>query len=395
MNPPLPLEEAQARLLAIAAPLPVEEAPAAEALGRYLAAPLVAQRTQPDADLSAMDGYAVTGDSPWRVVGESRAGHPFGGTVASGEAVRISTGAAVPEGAAAILVQEDARSEGESLVATERPIPGRHIRRRGFDFAQGDALLGKGSRIGPAALALTLAAGHATLPIHRKPRLAILDSGDELATDPAQCPPGKLPASNGAMLAAMAAAVPCEVLRIGPVPDDRAALAGALARAEDCDLLVTSGGASVGDHDLIRPALEEWGARLDFWRVALKPGKPLIVAQRGAQVVLGLPGNPVSSYVTAFLFMLPLLRRLSGAAAPLPRAVYLTLATSFPPVGTRREFLRARLGENGLEPIAERDSSALLALSRADALVDRPANAPETPAGTPVPAYLLENGAIA
>lgn len=394
MTPPLPLEEAQARLLALAGPLPVERVDVASALGRSLAEPLKARRTQPAAHASAMDGYAVRADDlagPWTVIGESAAGHPFNGPVGPGEAVRISTGALLPEGAGAVVVQEDIAREGDRIVLTgEGPgTPGKHVRLCGSDFCLDCELLPAGTTIGPAQIALALAAGHNHLAVHRRPRVVIIDSGDELAADPENCPPHQVPASNGAMLAAMLAALPVHVERIGPVADDLDALAKALAKTDRADLIVTSGGASVGDHDLIRPALETWGASLDFWRVAIKPGKPLLVATKGSQIVLGLPGNPVSSHVTAQLFLLPLVRKLLGASDPLPRFMPMRLAASAPAVGSRREFVRARFVGGGLEVLTQQDSGALGALARAEALIDRPANSPALPQGTEVAALLI------
>ena len=323
LPPPILLLEAQQRLLSEVEPLETETVATEAALGRYLAQDLHAGRTQPCADLSAMDGYAMRADDlagPWRIVGESAAGRPFAEPLASGEAIRISTGAMMPAGAGAVLLQEDAAREGEHLraVPTGEPAP-RHIRRAGFDFRKGDRLLEAGALIDPARMALALSGGHGTLVTHRRPSLAILDSGDELAADPVACAPHQIPASNGAMLAALAAPHAGQVTRLGPVADRIEAILAALDRAEAVDVLVTSGGASVGDHDLVRPALEQWGATIDFWRVAMKPGKPVLVARRGRQWVVGLPGNPVSSYVTAFLFLLPLLRALAGANALIER----------------------------------------------------------------------------
>ena len=381
--PPLPLAEAQARLLAHVEPLAAETLPAEQAVGRYLAEPLAARRRQPAADLSAMDGYAMrAGDlaGPWRVVGESAAGHPFPGELAHGEAIRISTGAMMPAGEAVVLLQENAARDGERLALNGEGEPSaRHVRRAGFDFRTGDEVFASGTRIGPAQLALALAAGHGDLPVHRLPSLAVLDSGDELAADPTACAPHQVPASNGAMLAAMAAPHAAAIARLGPVPDRLEAMLAALAKASAADVVVTSGGASVGDHDLVRPALERWGATIDFWRVAVRPGKPLLVARRGPQWILGLPGNPVSSYVTAFLFLLPLLR--AGSALPA--------------VDGRTEFVRARLEGDSLVPVVEQDSSAIAALSRADALIERPAHAPAASPGDLVTAYWLENGGMA
>ncbi len=393
----LPLEDAQARLLALAAPLAIEQVDAASALGRYLAAPLFAARTQPPADLSAMDGYAmVSGDlaGPWQVIGESAAGHPFGGPVIPAQAVRISTGALLPDGAGAVIMQEDVDRSGDWLTLTGTPPSPehKHIRRKGMDFINGAALLGTGTRIGPAHVALALSAGHRQLAARRKVRVTIIDSGDELAADPENCAPHQIPASNAAMLAALVSSLPCEVTRIGPVSDDLAALAIAFEQAADADVIVTSGGASVGDHDLIRPALEAWGAKLDFWKVAIKPGKPLLVASKGAQIIIGLPGNPTSGHVTAYFFLLPLIRTLAGAENPLPRTVTALLHGSLNPGGDRREFLRGVWDGDTVVPETIQDSGALAALARSNALIERSAGAHAADAGSSVRIYLLENG---
>ena len=402
--PPMPLEEAQEHLLALAVPLPVERVDIEGALGRYLAEPLLARRTHPQADQSAMDGYAVTGDDlagPWRVVGESAAGHPYDGTVGSGEAVRISTGALMPAGARAVILQEDLAREDHRITLTgEPPEPmHKHIRTCGLDFTAGSEIMAQGVRIGPTQAALAIAAGHRHLPVCRRPRIAVIDSGDELASDPECCEPHQIPASNGAMLAALAGSVPVEARRIGPVADTMDALIAAFEAARDCDVIVTSGGASVGDHDLIRPALEAWGASLDFWRVAIKPGKPILVARRerssGTQLVIGLPGNPVSSFVTGYLFLLPLLRRLLGASQPLPMAIATKLAAPVRANGARREFLRGWWDGCGVTPRTIQDSGALASLAASNALIDRPAHAPEGTAGADVRVFLLQNGGIA
>lgn len=400
MTAALPLEEAQARLLALATPLPIERVDVASALGRYLAEPLTAGRTQPAADVSAMDGYAVgAGDlaGPWRVVGESAAGHPWPGSIAAGEAVRISTGAMVPAGAGAVIVQEDIVRAGDvgTLAGTPPHPPHRHIRPAAMDFSAGAVLAAPGTRVTPALIGLALTAGRTHLAVRRLPRLAIVDSGDELAAAADRCPPHQVPASNGAMLAAQVAAVPCEVTRIGPVPDSLEALRGAFEASAGADVVVTSGGASVGDHDLVRPALEVWGAEIAFWRVAIKPGKPLLVATRGRQIILGLPGNPASSFVTAYFFLLPLLRALLGADEPLPRPLAARLGSTLPPGGERREFLRARWDGATVVAEAAQDSGALAALARANAMIDRPAAAPAAGESTEVAVYLLDNGGIA
>lgn len=399
MTPPLPLDEAQARLLESVTPLGSEWVPVTQANGRYLSEPLTARRTQPAADLSAMDGYAVRAEDcagPWRIIGESAAGHPFAGQLSSGEAVRISTGAQMPAGGGAVLLQENARREGETLALNGEGEPtARHIRRAGFDFASGDELLRRGLAIGPAQLALALAGGHDALSVGRRPSVAIIDSGDELAADPTNPGPHRIPASNGAMLAAMARPLSEDARRIGPIPDRLEDLLAAFEEAGEADVIVTSGGASVGDHDLVRPALERYGAGIDFWRIAMRPGKPLLVARKGTQTVLGLPGNPVSSYVTAFLFLLPLLRRLAGADSALPLPIPLALGGDLPATKSRVTFVRAQLTPTGVEPFQQQDSSALFTLASANALIRREAHAPSTQTGETVMTYLLQNGGIA
>jgi len=405
MNPPpIPLEEAQRRLLALADPLSPEHVDIAGSLGRYLAEPLHARRTQPPADISAMDGYAVAAQclsGPWQVIGESAAGHPYEGTVDAGTAVRISTGAVLPSGAQAVILQEDVERQGDLLTLAGEPPspPDKHIRHRGMDFAQGGEVLPAGIRIGPAQAALALASGHRLLPVRRMPRIAVIDSGDELAADPEACEAHQIPASNGAMLDALASSLAVETMRIGPVADDLGALAAAFEAAADADVIVTSGGASVGDHDLVRPALEAWGAKIDFWRVSIKPGKPILVATRDLpgrrQIVLGLPGNPVSSFVTAYLFLLPLLRHLLGAGEPLPMQVSTSLGLPIRANGPRREFLRGRWDGEQVIPHPVQDSGALASLAASNVLIDRPGLAPAAQVGDKVRIFLLQNGGIA
>lgn len=393
---PIALEEAQALLLDTVDPLECETLPIDSCVGRYLAADCLSSRTQPSTDLSAMDGYAMGENDlagPWRIVGESAAGHPFDGAIKPGEAVRISTGAMMPLGSGAILLQENAAREGDILSLNGEGEPGsRHIRRKGFDFSAGDLLLAAGKLIGPAQLALAISGGQSALDVGRLPHIAVIDSGDELAADPGDVGEHQIPASNGAMLAAMCRPLVTQITRLGPVPDRLDALLAALEGAGDADVIVTSSGASVGDHDLVRPALEQWGASIDFWKVNIKPGKPLLVARRGAQIVLGLPGNPVSSYVTAFLFLLPLLRKLAGATEPLPRLVKLPLAKEMPATGSRLEFVRAVQTAGMVGPLAQQDSSGLRALAAANALIRREIRSPPTSEGEIVNAYLLGNG---
>ncbi|AWW74839.1 molybdopterin molybdenumtransferase MoeA [Erythrobacter sp. KY5] len=388
----LDLDEAQERLLALVPVLGAETVPVEEALGRVLAHDLKAARTQPSADLSAMDGYALSGAGPWKLVGESRAGAPFDGKLAEGEAVRISTGAHMPAGSDSVLIQENAHVTQDEVSAEDAPPLGKHVRKRGFDFASGDTVLEAGTRIGPAQLALAITSGHGTLAVRKRAKVAVLDSGDELSSDPENCGPNQIPASNGAMIAAMLRPLVGECMRIGPVGDDMGALAAALARAEGCDILITSGGASVGDHDLVQSALREWGADIAFWKVAIRPGKPLMVATRGSQVVLGLPGNPVSSFVTAFLFALPLARAAMGMAARLPVAVTAQAAETMPATGARREFVRGVFDGQRVRRAASQDSSAIRSLAAANCLIERPAGSGEVQPGEPVRIYNIENG---
>lgn len=397
----LPVAEAQARLLTLAAHLPVERVPVGEALGRYLAEPLLARRTQPPSDLSAMDGYALRAadlPGPWQVIGESACGHPFEGTVGIGEAVRIATGALMPEGADMVLMQEDAGRDGARLTLTGTPPEPshKHIRRMGHDFSRDTELLGAGSRIGPAQLALALSAGHSHLAVRRVPHVVLIDSGDELSSDPSACANHQIPASNAAMLAAQVVAnLPARIERIGPVADRIEALIDALDRAAAADVIVTSGGASVGDHDLIRPALKQWGAELDFWKVAIKPGKPIMVARRGGQLIVGLPGNPVSTHVTALLFVVPLLRAMLGARDPLPRPLSARAGQALPAGGSRQEFVRGYWDGEKVHLASNQDSGALGALAASNVLIDRAVDAPAVEIGDAVSVYLLENGGIA
>ena len=394
-TPPLPLAEAQARLLALAPVLPVEWRKTAQASGYYLAEPLSARRNQPGAPLSAMDGFAMRAadlPGPWHVVGESAAGHPYTGTVGPGEATRISTGAVIPDGADMVLLKEDSTVNGTTLSLTGiAPDPAeRHIRPLGMDFRQTDTILPAGWRINAAAIGLAIAAGHDCVPVYRAVTMAVIDGGDELASPGTVPTAHQIPASNGPMLATLGYGLPVQTTRIGPVPDRLDALIAAFESASDADVIVTSGGASVGDHDLIRPALAAMGVDIDFWRVGIKPGKPLLVARRGDQVILGLPGNPASAWVTGFLFLLPLLRAMLGAASPLPRTFALPLATPMGKGGSRMEFLRAHWDGASVALDPQQDSGALSPLARANALVVREPGAPPAAIGTPVPVYLTD-----
>ncbi|RYY22978.1 MAG: molybdopterin molybdenumtransferase MoeA [Sphingomonadales bacterium] len=383
--PLLPVPEAQSRLFALATPVPTESIPLAQAVNRYAAEDILALRSQPSADLSAMDGYAIRFadlPGPWEVVGESAAGHGFSGAIAPGQAARIFTGAPVPHGADTVLIQEEAARDGTRLTLTgEGPATlGRHIRPLGLDFTSGAILIHAGERLTPARLALAGIAGHALLPVRRKVRVAIAATGDELI------PPGQilagaqLPETNRLMLTAQLADLPVEIIDLGILPDDRDALTAAF-RAVRADLLVTSGGASVGDHDLVRPALEAAGGTVDFWRIALRPGKPMMAGTLGEALVLGLPGNPVSAFVTALLFVRPLIAHLSGAADPLPLMHTIPLGEALPANDHRADYLRAEIRDGRAFASTIQDSSMLRTLARAACLIVRTPHAPEAKIG--------------
>ena len=384
----LPVAEAQARLLALASPLSIEQVPLRAAAGRWAAAPITAHRTQPELPLSAMDGYAIRHadlPGPWTVIGESAAGRPFAGVIAPGQATRIFTGAALPPGADCVLVQEEARREGERLhLEGEGPgYPGRNVRPAGLDFHEGDTLIEAGQRLTPAGLALAAVAGHATLPVRRRVRVAIAATGDELRAPGEPLAAGELPESNGTMLAAQFADLPVEVVDLGILPDRLDTLTAAFAAVHD-DILVTTGGASVGDHDLVSPALEAAGATIDFWKIALRPGKPMMAGRLRDTIVVGLPGNPVSAFVTALLFVKPLIAHLSGAGDPFPRTARATLAEPLPANGERTDYIRAARRPDGVVAAAIQDSSMLRTLARADCLVVREPHAPAAAIGDSV-----------
>ncbi|MEL6541732.1 MAG: molybdopterin molybdotransferase MoeA, partial [Pseudomonadota bacterium] len=398
----LTLEEAWDRLLALAPEsygYGLGLSHAAAGARNYLAKDVTAHRTQPAADLSAMDGYAISGEGPWQRIGEARAGRPFEGALQQGQGVRISTGAHMPKGADSVLIQENAQVNGSVVglaVGESRPERGRHVRVRGFDFEVGERVLEAGTRLTPARIALALAAGRTSVPVMMAPSIAVLESGDELTGPGQPSALHQIPASNGVMVASILAPYIGLVDRMERVADDPSALAEALKASEDCHILITIGGASVGDHDLIQRGLRDWGAELDFWKVAIKPGKPLMVATKehdwGRQVILGLPGNPVSSFVTAFLFALPLVRAAMGDPDPLPKPRMCTLTQDLPANGMRREFLRAIVEGDEVHLAGSQDSSALVALAAANGLIDRPAGADPVRAGDRVPVYKLQNG---
>jgi molybdopterin molybdotransferase len=391
----LSVEEALARVLDGVEPLPPGTVPIAEASGRVLARDLAALRSQPPAAVSAMDGYAVRaadvagGHAELKLIGEVAAGRPFAGHVGKGQAARIFTGGVVPPGADAIIVQEQTERRGDLVVIAGSAQPGKHIRREALDFARGDVLLRAGRRLSARDIALAAAMNHAEIPVRRRPKVAILATGDELVppgTDPG---PGRIVSANGLTLSAFARAEGAEARDFGIVPDRIEPMVEALARmrAWGADVLVTTGGASVGEHDLVQQALTREGMQLAFWKVAVRPGRPMMHGRIDNTRVLGLPGNPVSAYVCAFLFLTPLLRRLAGREDLEPPVESAVLGRELPENDERADYLRAKLErrDDGVfvaTAFPVQDSSMLAPLAAADCLIIREPYAPAAAAGS-------------
>lgn len=377
-------------------PAPAEEAvPLSEADGRVLTRTIVALRDQPPFEASAMDGWAVRstdvgGGATLLIVGESAAGRGHEAPLGPGEAVRIFTGAPVPAGADRVVIQEEARHEGDR-VHLGPATGGANIRPRGGDFRAGDMLLEPGVRLDPWRLSLAAAAGRASLPVARRPRVAILATGEELAAPGSEAGPFQIYESGSVGLSAMIARWGGEPLRLTPAGDNEAAIAAAVAGAE-ADLVVTVGGASVGDYDLVKPALAVLGLTLDVETVNIRPGKPTWFGVLGdGRLVLGLPGNPASAFVCAELFLRPLVLAFQGAAAE-PAMVRARLAAPLPANGPREHWMRARLEASGVTAFADQDSSLVTVFAAADALLRRRAGAPATAAGEEVDILPLDRG---
>lgn len=375
------LDEAQARLLALAPRVASETVPLLKALNRYAADDIAALRTQPSTDISAMDGYAVratTDAKRWAVIGESAAGAPFHETIGANQAVRIFTGAALPPGADSVIIQENVQREGQfiALTTSNHPRFGDNIRMMGSDFAQGEMVVARGAQIAPAHVGLLAASGHANVKVGRAIRVALISTGNELAPVGDVNDPSKLPASNALMIAALVANQPASIDDLGIVRDEPAALAEKLRAAHDADIIVTIGGASVGNYDIVKPVLSQLGAKIDFWKVAMRPGKPLIVGTLGTQIIVGLPGNPVSAFVTALLFLRPLIAHMAGSLSPLPQTVRYPLAASLPANGQRTDHIRAIFESGAVKPLTKQDSAGLAALANAHALIVRPPLSP-------------------
>lgn len=402
---PLTVEEALTRVLADAAPRGAADSDRVaieRAHGRITAEAIPARDHQPPFDASAMDGYAVrAGDvaalpARLRIVGEAAAGHPFDGRVGPGEAARIFTGAPLPTGADAIVIQENTRRDGGIVDVVEGKADPEHLRTKGMDFAPGQAVIAAGQRLGPRLLTLAAAAGAGEVAVRRRPKVAVLATGDELvAPGTPSLAPGQIRASNHLGIAAMVEAAGGEARLLGIARDTREDLAAHVARAADCDILVTIGGASVGDHDLVAPVLQARGMALDFWKIAMRPGKPLMFGRLDHLRVVGVPGNPVSSLVCARLFLVPLVRALLGLEPEPDRAVTACAALPLAANGPRAHYMRAvtsRASDGSLvvTPEPSQDSSLLTPLARADCLLVRPIGAPAAPAGAPVPILMLD-----
>ena len=386
--------DALRRVLAHAEPLSLENVPLDDANGRVLARDLTALRTQPPADVSAMDGYAVrtadVANAPvyLKVIGEVAAGRPFAAALGPGETARIFTGGVIPAGADTVVVQESANREADRVEVLKPATKGRHIRKEGLDFRRGQSLFVKGHRLTVRDLALLAGMKHPLVTLHRRPKIALFATGDELVPPGDEPGPGQIVYSNGFALAALARQEGGVVTDLGLVGDTLEATIAAIRRARDipADILVTTGGASVGDYDFVHKAFAAEGMDLSFWKVAMRPGRPLMHGRLGDMHILGLPGNPVSSYVCAFLFLIPLIRRMSGRVdltIPVESAV---LGCDLPANDEREDYLRASLrhGATGevATPFPIQDSSMIVPLARADCLIIREPYAPPASAGS-------------
>lgn len=388
----LTVREAHARVTSAFAPLPAELVSIADAAGRILANPPAARLTQPPADLSAMDGYAVraedvpTAPTTLTLVGQAPAGGSYDKALKPGETVRIFTGAPLPTGANAIVIQEDTKIDGDKITILEAPTPGRHIRRAGLDFTIGDSPLAAGRLLTARDVALLAAMNLPWVSVHRKPRVAILSTGDELVMPGELVGRNQIVSSSGIAVAALVRGWGGEPTLFDIAHDDAALIQDRIAAGAQHDLLITLGGASVGDHDLVQGALKAQGFAMDFWRIAVRPGKPLMFAVRDRARVLGLPGNPVSTMVCALLFLKPALERLLGRSGDLPATRPARLAVDLKANDTREDYVRSRLdraadGSVAVQPHKIQDSSMLSVLAASDALLVRPPHDPARKAG--------------
>ena len=386
--------DARQRILADLPAMPSEQVALPDAHGRVLAADVAARVTQPPLAVSAMDGYAVRAadvakvPAELKVVGEVPAGGLFEGTVAPGQAVRIFTGAPVPDGADAIVIQEDTARDGDAVTVNEGVAAGRYVRPAGLDFATGDVLLTAGTVLTARDIGLAAAMNHPWLRVRRRPRVALLATGDEIALPGEELGPTSIVSSNTFALEGLIRAAGGAPLTLGIAPDDRAAIRALAESARGADMLVTTGGASVGEHDLVQDALGDIGLELDFWQIAMRPGKPLMFGRLGDVPMLGFPGNPVSSTVCGVLFLKPALAKMLGIGATEPVFETAALGVDLGANDRREDYLRARLSRDGdtlvATPFGRQDSSMFSRMAAADCLVVRPPHAPAAKAGDPV-----------
>lgn len=403
--PLLPVSEAIARIARAVPAMPDEDVPIAELHGRTLSAPLKAKTSHPPADVSSMDGYAARADdlvslpAHLLMIGESAAGHPFSGKIGQGECVRIFTGAHCPAGTEVIILQEDTDAEGETITIHEIPAKGRFIRKAGNDFAIGDTLIEKGQVISARNIALIGSAGYGRVEVRKRPRVAILSTGDELVEPGVMPKDNQIVSSNGIFLENLVRVLGGEPLPSRIVRDDPVALEDALQQASRADLIVTSGGASVGKHDGIATRMQT-SRDLDFWRIAMRPGKPLLFGTIGdgekKTPLLGLPGNPVSTGVCGIIFVAAALNAMLGRD-PLPQYRHAVLDHDLPENDTRQDFLRAKVylddqGQHHAEAFSKQDSGMLAVFAHADALIMRPAHAPAVTRGSIVPILPIPAG---
>ena len=391
----MPVADALAAILDGSQPLPEEMVARDAAYHRVLARDVAAKRTQPPQAMSAMDGYAVRAadaasvGARLKIIGEVAAGRPFDRPLGAGEAVRIFTGGVIPDGADAVIIQEDTAVDGDHITITEAAVSGRHIRKAGIDFREDDVLLAKGSRLSDRSVALAAAMNYPELSVRRRPKVALLATGDELVMPGSSLGAGQVVYSNGYALKALARSEGAETLDLGIAADTVAATTAGIRRARDAgaDILITMGGASVGDHDLVKSSLEAEGVAMAFWQIAMRPGKPMMHGRLGAMRVIGLPGNPVSSYVCGFLFLVPLIRALSGRKTVHHVRETALLGRDLAANDRREDYLRARLearddGTLIATPVDHQDSSLLANLAAARALVIRPPFAPAAREGS-------------
>lgn len=386
----LAVPEVLAKTLALMSPVGHEVIALTGARGRVLAADVIARRTQPPFPASAMDGYAVRAaeaaeESVFTVVGEAAAGTPFDGTVAPGQCVRIFTGAVVPDGLDRIIIQEDVARDGDRITLNRSLDPQMYVRRAGLDFSEGNTLLSAPRRLTPEDIALLAAAGVPLVQVYRKPRVALLATGDELVLPGEAAGPGVIVSSNNFGLAALIESLGATAEILPIAADTLESLRLLAGMGTQADLFVTLGGASVGDHDLIRPALTDAGLKLDLYKIAMRPGKPFMAGRLGETPMLGLPGNPVSAMVCGRLFVAPAVEALSGMPPSPPQTMTATLTCDLAKNGPREHYMRARVGnEDGAmvcTPFDSQDSSRLSLLSQANALAIRPVDAPPAKAG--------------